>query len=87
MHDMEVDDEENMYARMSLLLYVLVKTRNNQIQFLCFRSENDEETLSETKIRLDDDDEGYDDDGQGIFCFFVETVLFSFLCVTGLVLD
>lgn len=29
------------------------------------RSENEEENMSETKIQLEDDDEGYDDDGQG----------------------
>lgn len=44
-----------------------MKIRYNSHKISRYRSENDEETLSETKIRLDDDDEGYDDDGQGIF--------------------
>lgn len=33
-------------------------------------SDRDEETISETKIHLEDDDEGYEDDGQGMGWFF-----------------
>lgn len=33
--------------------------------FIYHRSEQDEETLSETKIHLDEDDEGYEDEEQG----------------------
>lgn len=48
-------------------MFMSMGIRFNHILSFADRSENDEETLSETKIRLDDDDEGYDDDGQGIF--------------------
>lgn len=48
----------------------------------CIVSRSDEESFSETKIRLEDD-EGYEDDGQGKICVsqvFQVFQAFGFLC-------
>lgn len=71
--DLELEDdledmEENLYVvrcfQHTSLQRCFLNCKLNKC-VLVFRSENDEEAMSETKIRLEDDDEGYDDDNQG----------------------
>lgn len=72
-HDIDLDD-------IDLNLYVYLKITKMEMGGSLFwiicRSDRDEESFSETKIRLDDD-EGYEDDGQGINFLFSQPLTFT----------
>lgn len=73
LHDIEIDDiDENLYAillaRFSYSIFWTVANANIY-HFASNFSRSDEESFSETKIRLEDD-EGYADDGQGTAFFY-----------------
>lgn len=69
--DIDLDDIDlNLYDT----IYFGRKSVANYPSFV-YRSDRDEESFSETKIRLDDD-EGYEDDGQGIHFTFSQTTFF-----------
>lgn len=70
-HDIDLDDIDlNMYVDLKLLKMEM----GGSLFWIICRSDRDEESFSETKIRLDDD-EGYEDDGQGINFLFSQPVL------------
>lgn len=78
LHDIEIDDiDENLYVCNLFALHIQI----DNIALCIFPiSRSDEESFSETKIRLEDD-EGYADDGQGTIYFLVMFFLLLLLSV------
>lgn len=66
LHDIEIDDiDENLWVNIRMAKHShTAKHKVICLYVLLFSSQSDEESYSETKIRLEDD-EGYADDGQG----------------------